>query len=247
MTSRDAKKSEGDGASASLPRPPSDGGSGTVDAEPSAEPSNDVPESPPGGASRWDRFRRTLLAPALLAPSLLTAGGLYLTGPRINLWGLAFVAWLPLLIAATPTVDGGRRRLWPVYVGGLVYWVSVLAGLRHAHPLMFLPALAMAAYLAIFFVIIVWAIRRGVAAGWPLAIVFPWAVLTTELFRNYFATGISVAMLSHAVTSATWLIQPARIGGAYLVSVLIAFVTGSLADLYRRRGPSRRRWPSAAR
>ena len=180
----------------------------------------------------------------MLAPSLLTAGGLYLTGPRINLWGLAFVAWLPLLIAATPTVDGGRRRLWPVYVGGLVYWVSVLAGLRHAHPLMFLPALAMAAYLAIFFVIIVWAIRRGVAAGWPLAIVFPWAVLTTELFRNYFATGISVAMLSHAVTSATWLIQPARIGGAYLVSVLIAFVTGSLADLYRRRGPSRRDLPA---
>ena len=82
---------------------------------------------------------------------------LFLTGPTTNLWFLAFVALVPLLL--TVRCDLPKWKL-PVYLSFFTYYVLSLQGLRHAHPLMIFPLLALAAYLAIYPTLFAGMLRR---------------------------------------------------------------------------------------
>lgn len=173
----------------------------------------------------WTRSHR-LIGLASLASVVL----LYLTGPGINWWPLAFVALVPLIQLIRDQRLAGKSSLkWKrfVYLAFLGYYLVSLEGLRHAHPLMVVPLTAMAAYLAIYPLLFVVLLRRH---DHPLAAAGLW--VGGEWVRNYFATGISVLMLGHSLvdTPGGWLIQIADLQGSYSVSFLIVIVNYAIAD-----------------
>ena len=162
---------------------------------------------------------------------------LWLTGPTINAWPLAFVALVPLL--AWMRIDQAEQDPHPrakriIYLAFFVYFLVSLQGLRHAHPLMFLPLTAMAAYLAVYPLLFFVLLRKsaGFLRGWPSPFYAVALWVGGEWVRNYFATGISVLMLGHSLTDMPGgqLLQIADIGGTYAVSLLLVLVNVAVAD-----------------
>lgn len=173
----------------------------------------------------WTRPDRTVLVAALVSVVLL-----YLTGPGINLWPLAFVALVPLIQLArderlSPVVGVKWKRI--VYLAFVAYYLVSLQGLRHAHPMMFVPLTAMAAYLAVYPLLFVVLLRRH---DHPLIAAALW--VGGEWVRNYFATGISVLMLGHSLVDMPGglLLQIADLQGTYAVGFLIVVVNYAIAD-----------------
>jgi len=189
---------------------------------------------------------------------------LFLSGPQTNLWPLAFVALAPLLLLVR--FENVKWKL-PVYVSFFAYYLISLEGLRHAHPLMIFPLIALAAYLAVYPVIFVAMMRRvhrsrqpptatdngmSIQALLGLALLrcLPIALVAASLWvggewvRSHFATGISVLMLGHSIVgmSSPTLIQIADCFGTYGVSFLIMMVNVAVADLIwiamQRRKPA---------
>ena len=154
-----------------------------------------------------------------------------------------FRRWTRQLAAA---VRG--RWVW-LYVGFVAYWVAVLQGLRHAHPAMISCMAMMALYMALYAPLVVWLARSGLRRSLPLWLAFPAAWLTAELIRNYLLTGISVAMLGHALANRPMLNATADLGGTYVVgSVVLAgnlLVLGLFDALARRSRQWNSFWPAA--
>jgi apolipoprotein N-acyltransferase len=144
------------------------------------------------------------------------------------------IAIVPLLMIASQSWP--TRKAWasPVYLFGCVYWLSVLEGIRHAHPALYAGWFAMSAYLAIYPVLFIGLTKRMLAKGWPMLAAATMSWLITELVRNYFATGISVAMLGHALADVSWLVRIANLGGTYLVSILLVIVNVAFASVASR-------------
>lgn len=163
-------------------------------------------------------------------------------------WGwLSFVVLIPLLMLVEFGQWGGglredsqqargrlRRafgRCWPyryVWLAAFGFWLASLQGLRHAHPLMFLPMLALAGYLAVYSAVFVALVRRLRNANLSLMLVAPLAWIACEWVRNYLLTGISVCMLGHSLANFPLLIQVADLGGTYLVSAVIVLVNAGV-------------------
>ncbi len=165
--------------------------------------------------------------------SLLTAVMLYLPGPTFNLWFFAFVALVPVVIVA---VNGSATWKRPVYLAFFAFYLVSLQGLRHAHPLMIFPVLAMAAYLAVYPLVFIGMLRNVASHATGkryLAIIAAVLWVGGEWVRNYFATGISVLMLGHSLAgmSHPTLIQIADCFGTYGVSFMIVIVNVAIADL----------------
>lgn len=175
-----------------------------------------------------------------------TAMMLWLTGPTVNAWPLAFVALTPLLgwtRIAGQTDHQHPRGKRMIYLAFFAYFLISLQGLRHAHPLMFLPLTAMAAYLAVYPLLFFVLVRKSPNPFYP-AVLYPAALwVGGEWVRNYFATGISVLMLGHSLTDMPGgqLLQIADLGGTYAVSLLLVLVNVAVADAilwWRAKDPS---------
>lgn len=167
----------------------------------------------------------------------LFAALLAFAGPTLGWWAAAFVALVPLIWMIRQAMPRRRQWAWPIYVASLAYWLLMLHGVRHAHPAMFLCWIALAAYLALYPVLFVGIAKRLVGRGVPLMAAALLAWLTQELVRNYFATGISVAMLGHTMADVRPMIQIANLGGTYLVSLVLVAVNVAVAQsLTRDRG-----------
>ena len=130
-------------------------------------------------------------------------------------------------------IDSWRAKL-SVYVPFALFWIAQLQGLRHAHPAMILAMLAMAAYLAVYPVLFVMFARR-LSRVWPAVLSVPVAWMTTELVRNYFATGISIGMLGHTAAGVPEISSIATIGGTLAVST--AMMMAAVAMTSARRNP----------
>ncbi|MCC9658499.1 apolipoprotein N-acyltransferase [Rhodopirellula halodulae] len=175
------------------------------------------------------------------AASTLAAGVLWASGPPLAIGPLVFVAIVPLLaIAETPDATPWKRSVYLAFLG---YWLLSLQGLRHAHPLMFLPWLALSAYLAIYPVLFIGLIRKWqrVASnreGWrskiPIGMIAAVYWVGLEWIRNYLFTGISVLMLGHALADMPMLIQIADLGGTYAVSFVIVTVNVAMYEAAKR-------------
>jgi apolipoprotein N-acyltransferase len=165
--------------------------------------------------------------------SLTTAVMLYLTGPLFNLWFLALIALVPVVLVAVSGTAVWKR---PVYLAFFAFYLVSLQGLRHAHPLMIFPVLAMAAYLAIYPLLFVGMLRNIAtrsADNVCLAVIAATLWVGGEWVRNYFATGISVLMLGHSLAgmSHPTLIQIADCFGTYGISFMLVIVNVAVADL----------------
>ena len=97
-----------------------------------------------------NKISTDLIHGTIVAPALASATLLWLSQPPVQLWWLSFVAIVPLLlliIRETSFKRKGYVKLWCVFA---LYWLISLQGLRHAHPLMYGPWLALGGYLAIY-------------------------------------------------------------------------------------------------
>jgi apolipoprotein N-acyltransferase len=196
-------------------------------------------------ASTSDLAAPTSMVPAslrwLLAASFAFAVILWMSGPPIGMGPLVFVALVPLLAI----VDVDPRSPWKrsLYLASLAYWLISLQGLRYAHPLMFLPWMALAAYLAVYPVLFVallrrWRLSPNSPTVWrryvPLCMVAAVTWVGLEWIRNYLFTGISVLMLGHALADMPMLIQIADLGGTYAVSFVIVCVNVAMFEAMNR-------------
>ncbi|MCM2373520.1 apolipoprotein N-acyltransferase [Aporhodopirellula aestuarii] len=193
---------------------------------------------------------------SIWAGALISVTLLYLTGPTTNLWLLALIALAPLFWIAKQ-----ERARWKaaIYFAFFGYYFVSLQGLRYAHPLMVLPLIALAGYLAVYPLLFLAMIRQWlridrdtnsiarITRGIPFALVAAVIWVGGECLRNYFATGISVLMLGHSLAgmSHPTLIQIADCFGSYGVSFLIVVVNVAVADLAFARW-SKRHTPEPA-
>ncbi|QDT05240.1 Apolipoprotein N-acyltransferase [Rubripirellula lacrimiformis] len=173
------------------------------------------------------------------AAALASVFLLWLSGPPLGWWPLAMVAlvpWLTLIAQPSAITRTGYLAIW---AASTLYWLFVLQGLRHAHPAMYICWVALAGYLGIYHVAFVGLSRRSLRTrlggrSLPIAVVVPVVWVATECVRNYLLTGISVAMLGHAVANVPLMIQIADLGGTYLVGMVIVCVNVSMAMMWLR-------------
>ena len=140
--------------------------------------------------------------------------------PPLGWWPLCTVAVAPLLLAAT-TRQITKKRFAVLFLAGAIYWAVTLQGLRHANPLIYPCWIVLSAYLGIYPVLFVLVLNRLLRRGAAMLWAAPLAWVAMECIRNYLLTGISAAMLGHALAEVPSMIQIADLGGTYAVSLVV--------------------------
>lgn len=166
------------------------------------------------------RYHRTLRNRLRLP--IFSACLLWLAQPPFSLWPLAFFGLVPLFLLVV-NHNAPRKQDWiALWVGALIFWLTSLQGLRHAHSFMFLGWMALSGYLAIYWVLFVFAARwmhqeRKV----PLSIAVAIAWIGQEYLRNHLLTGLSACMLGHTMAPVPLAMQIGSWFGSYGVSLFV--------------------------
>ena len=171
--------------------------------------------------------------------SALSAGLFVLGYPALGLWPLSFVFGVPLLLA----LERCSGRAWAgAAVGALAGTLAQLAGYAWLLPTLArfsgLPAWGCAPIFGLFALYqgAAWGVAsalavRAAARGWPLAWAWVAAWTAVELFYPaIFPTPLAVSV--HAVPT---LLQVVELGGAGLLSALIAACSAGLYTMLRQR------------
>jgi apolipoprotein N-acyltransferase len=173
-----------------------------------------------------------------------------LAGPDNDLWPLAYVGLVPLLVAVDRAPNGRSAALYG-WIAGLVanaggfYWITELMTRHAALPwiLAVLALLLLAAYQAVVFLLFAVAVRRmrAISAGpdtrapLPMVLLAPLAMVTFELLVPFiFPWYLAVVQAWVAPV-----IQIAELTGPLGVTAVIAAVNGGLYDAMTAAG---RRW-----
>lgn len=191
----------------------------------------DTPELPHDFKNRWPVF-------ALALGTLLLS--LPIFAPWSS-WPLAYVVFVPWMIAVCLS-----RQRWPVYASsyllGVVFYLIHLRWMRYATPEGYVASILL--YLGLSFPLAAWLIRHLYRRrGLCLTLVFPIVWIAVEWQRAHGPLAFPWFLLGHTQVRLLTLIQIADIGGAYVVSFVVAVVNGWLADriiwaLQQRCSPS---------
>jgi apolipoprotein N-acyltransferase len=123
--------------------------------------------------------------------ALAGAVTMFLVQPPADLWWLAWLAPLPWLALVTTTRLDGRPWL-AIWTGGFIHWLFTIHWLRLPHPATSIGWVALAAYLACYVPLFVWAARRLVhGRGWPLVPAAALAWMACEQLRGAVLGGFS--------------------------------------------------------
>lgn len=152
--------------------------------------------------------------------------------PPLDLWPLAYVAVVPwTLIIRQPKLTG-RRPYLVIYAAALVHWLALLQGIRLAHWALYFGWMALSAYVACYTPVMIACARVMVhRLRIPVVLAVPVAWVGIELIRGYVISGFSMGLLGHTQIDWLALLQVADLGGAYVVSFLIAMVSAAIACL----------------
>jgi len=192
-----------------------------------------APPAPEAGAqgasprSRWARWGSSLArALPLILLSALSGLLVFLSFPPADLGPLAFIAFVPLLVALArvPTYGSAARcGMAAAAVGYLpaFTWIASVA----------VPGwLAVALYVGLYLVgvsMVVRFLQRRFPAAWPLMAAFLWA--GQELFRARLGPGFPWLFLGYTQYKSSGLVQLAAWGGVYSVSFVVFLVNASVA------------------
>jgi len=177
--------------------------------------------------------------------ALAGAVTMFLVQPPADLWWLAWLAPLPWLALVTTTRLDGRPWL-AIWTGGFIHWLFTIHWLRLPHPATSIGWVALAAYLACYVPLFVWAARRLVhGRGWPLVPATALAWMVCEQLRGTVLGGFSFGMLGHTQWRWTTLIQLADACGAVGISGLVMAVAAACMTVLAR-GPRRELAAAAA-
>jgi apolipoprotein N-acyltransferase len=184
-----------------------------------------------------------------LAVASLAGLALHLAFPRPGWDLLGWVVLAPVLALAV-TAATPRRAFLEGWVAGFAFFVPLLRWLTHTMttysaltlPLAVLVLLALAAYLALFWGGVAWALawlraRLGARTLW----LAPALWVTAELGRTHLLGGFPWGLLGYVPSRRLLLIQIAAWGGVYVVSALLLLVNTALAWALVER-----RWRAAA-
>ena len=184
--------------------------------------------NPASSATPNDGRRVWLLA-------LAGAVTMFLVQPPADLWWLAWLAPLPWLTLVTTTRLDGPRPWLAIWTGGFIHWLFTIHWLRLPHPATSIGWVALAAYLACYVPLFVWAARRLVhGRGWPLVPAAALAWMACEQLRGTVLGGFSFGMLGHTQWRWTTLIQLADACGAVGVSGLVMAVAAACMTVLAR-------------
>jgi apolipoprotein N-acyltransferase len=166
---------------------------------------------------------------------LMLSSGVLLTiiHPPLNLSFLAWVAWVPFMLACRENI-GARRLMVCAYLGGLCFWFGNLY---------WLVIVTFPGYITFSFVQACYWPLLALSVRWvrqkkrPLFLTAPLIFVGAEAIQGWLFTGFSWYYLAHSQYQHLPLIQICDIFGALGVSVLIAMVNGLTVDwiLYRLR------------
>jgi apolipoprotein N-acyltransferase len=172
---------------------------------------------------------------------------LFLSFPPPDVGWLAFIAFVPLLVAVGRAPGPVGAALCGALAGAVAYlpsfaWVASVA----------VPGwLGLAAYVALYVVaagVGAWFLQRSFPAAWPVPAAALWTAL--EVTRAHLGPGFPWLFLGYTQYRSTALVQLAAWGGVYAVGFLVFFVNGAVAAVVlgflRGRAERRRLWRPAA-
>ncbi|WP_437563815.1 apolipoprotein N-acyltransferase [Sorangium sp. So ce542] len=194
------------------------------------------PEAPPGaGAPREGAGAAARPLPARLSYGLAALSGLFyfLGFPGMDLWPISFFGLVPLIVALRGQTPGRAALLG--WIAGFVmtmtgfYWLLEMLRVFSGFPTI-LCALFMAilcAYQAGRIALCGWLYGRAEARGWPGAVAFALAFVTSELvypllFPWYYGASVHNAPVMG---------QVADLGGPYLVGLVLVAANLAIAEL----------------
>ncbi|WP_026842348.1 apolipoprotein N-acyltransferase [Citrifermentans bremense] len=161
--------------------------------------------------------------------ALLSGGMLALAFPEPGISALAWIAFVPLFLAAAGASPGEGFRLGftagCAAYAGILYWLNIVMTTYGKLPLSASVALylALAGYLALYPGIVLWLTRRCESKRIGLMLTFPFLWVAGELVRSYLLTGFPWANLGYSQYRTLPLIQISDLTGVYGVSFLVAF------------------------
>ncbi len=163
----------------------------------------------------------------LFAGFAATAVMLSLSQAPTGWWPLAWVAYVPFIIACSPKSKPLALCLWAYAVGvifwlGNIYWMSfVTVG----------GWIAFCLYTGLLWPILALSLRWCRAKRIPLFIAAPVLIVGIEQSQGFLLGGFYWLHLAHSQYTNTTLIQIADIFGATGVSFLVAMVNGAIAEM----------------
>lgn len=178
------------------------------------------------GLASWWALIAGVLHSALFAAAL----------PPVGLWGLSFIAVVPLIAAAECRWAHRRRAALAMYAGCLAFWlfeqwwtwsISVAGYPPMCLYLTLYPLLFFVAYGRV-------RTRWAKVPAWVIGSVL-WVgleVLRGEIVWHGYAWGL----VAHPLIESRWLSAPAAILGTYFVSWLVVVVAGLIVDTMAERG-----------
>jgi apolipoprotein N-acyltransferase len=181
-----------------------------------------------------------------LVAAAVSGALVYVSFPPFDYGGLAFVAFVPLLVALdrarsyrTAIVSGWLSGM--IACTGCFAWVASVAG----------PGwLVLSAYVALYFgaaaLLIRW-MQRHMRTLWPLTAALAWVAL--ELVRARLGPGFPWLFVGYTQYRASGLLQVAAFGGVYAVGAVVFLTNTSMAAAVsavlpggRKIGPGRLWW-----
>jgi apolipoprotein N-acyltransferase len=200
-------------------------------------------------APRSGRLSRTLRDARDYSPTrvetglaLLSAALLILSFPDHNLWPLAWVGLVPVLVAVARRAESGAGFVLGWLTGvlffyGSCYWLTY-SMMRYGHLppliaylLLFIPVVIVSLFPAMCMAVLARAVRRWGARA-LFAAPFLWAALE---WARLGLTGQLWNAIGYSQAYHPALIQTARWGGVYLVGFLILLVNAAVAFLVLKR------------
>ncbi|GAW67462.1 apolipoprotein N-acyltransferase [Geoanaerobacter pelophilus] len=161
--------------------------------------------------------------------ALLSGGMLALSFPEPGISALAWIAFVPLFLAAAGASPAAGFRLGftagCAAYAGILYWLNIVMTTYGKLPAAASAALylALAGYLALYPGVVIWLARRCESKRIGLLISFPLFWVAGELIRSYLLTGFPWANLGYSQYRTLPLIQISDLTGVYGVSFLVAF------------------------
>jgi len=184
-------------------------------------------------AARTVHAQKKVQAPFRSAAQLtLVSGGLmWASFYPLNYSPLAWIALVPLMMLIRlrePT----RRMYAATYLGGLAWFLPTLQWMRLGDPSMSIAWLALAAYLACTFPVLV-GLCRLVRMRWsvPMVVSVPIIWVALEYLRAHLFTGFAWYLLGHSQYRWLELIQISDLVGGYGVSFVMATSAAAIAAM----------------
>ncbi|MBD1401648.1 apolipoprotein N-acyltransferase [Pelovirga terrestris] len=180
-----------------------------------------------------------------LLVAALSGGLLALSFPRPDLYPLAWVALVPLLLVMEKRPFASGFAAGATFFAVVLYWLNiVMTTFGGLDPFSSLGAyLLLVAYLALFFGSATWlAWRTHQRLGLPVLLSLPVIWVALEFLRGWLLTGFPWALIGYSQQNFSLAIQSADVTGVYGVGLMLITVNALIAQLVAQPTQLFSRW-----